>query len=474
MAEENKENLNIQEKLTNLLLKANKRQVEFQKNLGLSAAEAAVLSTELGKSADFTSNLATNSIAATKALSGLNKELGTGTALLAKQAIEVGRFARTLDLSAKSQANLAKTSVQTGKSIKSQLLSQIGIIKGVEAELGTRLDLQGVLDEANSIGGQIRSQLAANPAALAKTVAVAKELGFELSSIEGASKSILEFQSNIEAELSAELLTGRQLNLEQARLFALTGDYEGLTREIAANVGDFYEFSKLNVLQQDAIAKSVGMTSDQLSDQLFNQASITELKERARMEDDQATLQRLEALDIQTKLALILEKVQASFVSIAGFLEPIVNNSGFMLTIFSTLAAFKFTSLITSLLPVVSLLGAGAAGATAMTTALTLGLGAAAVAAGIGLVYGAYQAFKPVDDVAIPPGGASYISGPAGSFKLNSQDGLVAGTNLGGGGGGKSPEEIVTMAAKAATRAISVDFNSVRFNSVNSVDAVFA
>ena len=65
MAEENKENLTIQEKLTNLLLKANKRQVEFQKNLGLSAAEAAVLSTELGKSAgtaeiilDILSNLA--------------------------------------------------------------------------------------------------------------------------------------------------------------------------------------------------------------------------------------------------------------------------------------------------------------------------------------------------------------------------------------------------------------------------------
>ena len=173
------------------------------------------------------------------------------------------------------------------------------------------------------LSGQIRSQLAANPEALAKTVAVAKELGFELSSIEGASKSLLDFQSNIEAELSAELLTGRQLNLEQARLFALTGDYEGLTREIASNVGDFYEFSKLNVLQQDAIAKSVGMTSDQLSDQLFNQASITELKERARMKDDQETLKRLEALDIQTKFALILEKVQASFVSIAGFLEPI-------------------------------------------------------------------------------------------------------------------------------------------------------
>ena len=38
----------------------------------------------------------------------------------------------------------------------------------------------------------------------------------------------------------------------------------------------------------------------------------------------------------------------------------------------------------------------------------------------------------------------------------------------------RSDSDIITLASKAATRAISVDFNSVRFNSNNSVDTTFA
>ena len=124
MADEFEKNLNFQEKIFQTLIETNKRQVQFQKNLGLSAEEALKLSTELGKAADLSGDIATNSIAAAKALGGLNKELGIGTSLLAKQAVEIGRFARTLDLSVKSQANLAKTSVQTGRSVKAQLISQ--------------------------------------------------------------------------------------------------------------------------------------------------------------------------------------------------------------------------------------------------------------------------------------------------------------------------------------------------------------
>ena len=78
----------------------------------------------------------------------------------------------------------------------------------------------------------------------------------ELQEVVSTSKSLLDFQSSIDAELQAELFTGKQINLERARLFSLTGDYEGLTREINKEVGDFYEFSKLNVLQQDALAKA--------------------------------------------------------------------------------------------------------------------------------------------------------------------------------------------------------------------------
>ena len=80
--------------------------------------------------------------------------------------------------------------------------------------------------------------------------------GMELKEVAAAGKQLLDFEQSISAELEAELLTGKQLNLEKARLAALTGDYESLTEEINANVGDFSEFSKLNVLQQELLAKS--------------------------------------------------------------------------------------------------------------------------------------------------------------------------------------------------------------------------
>ena len=273
---------------------ANDQIVKFQKTLGLSVKDSAKFTRELGFATVGSRNIAVNLQNAAKAVGVLNKGLGTGTKLFKEQAIDVGRFAVTLGLSEKSQQNLAFTSIQQGKSVKDLVKSQIGAVTAVEAEFGTRLDILGAIKEASEVTGQVRAQLAGNLSELTRTVAVTKQFGFELDGIVNSSKSLLDFQSSIEAELEAELLTGKQLNLEQARLFALTGDYAGLTKEIANNVGDFYEFSQLNVLQQDAIAKSVGMTSDQLSDALFKEASIEELKEKARAESDEETLANLE------------------------------------------------------------------------------------------------------------------------------------------------------------------------------------
>ncbi len=39
-------------------------------------------------------------------------------------------------------------------------------------------------------------------------------------------ESLLNFETSIENELKAELITGKQLNLERARAAALTGDFQ--------------------------------------------------------------------------------------------------------------------------------------------------------------------------------------------------------------------------------------------------------
>ena len=50
MATENERNLDFQKQIFDLIVKANERQVSFQKNLGIGADEASKLSRELSKS----------------------------------------------------------------------------------------------------------------------------------------------------------------------------------------------------------------------------------------------------------------------------------------------------------------------------------------------------------------------------------------------------------------------------------------
>jgi Trp operon repressor len=478
--------------ITKAVISANKSQVQFQKSLGLSVSDSTKLTRQIASSATFSRNIGVSFVGTQKAITNINKSLGTGTKLVEEQAEAAGRFALTLGMSEEAQNNIAQVSIQTGKSFEDIVLSQVGIVKGVESELGARLNIAEVINEAASISGQMRAQMGGNVAEITRAVAVAKELGFELKAMAATSKALLDFQSNIEAELEAELLTGKQLNLEQARLYALTGDYEGLTREIKNNVGDFYEFSKLNVLQQDAIAKSVGMTSDSLSDALFKEESISELKERARAEGDKETLANLERLDIQKQFAQITLKIQSAFISFATYLEPVfqgfallAENADIVLGAMAGIAAYSTViaiqqGIITGeiIMQKIAMIQAAAARIIGAAIANPVAAIAGLVVGGLAVSYMRSETKKRAIGGPIAAGqpymvgerGPELIVPPnSGTVVPNNQ--LTTNTN---NQNKRSDTEIIALATKAAARSISVDFNSIRFNSNNSVDTTFA
>jgi hypothetical protein len=74
--------------------------------------------------------------------------------------------------------------------------------------------------------------------------------------------------------MEAEILLGRQLNLDKARQLALSGDIEGLQREVLKNVGSESEFNAMNVLQRRALAQSIGISVTELSKMVANQGNI--------------------------------------------------------------------------------------------------------------------------------------------------------------------------------------------------------
>jgi len=116
-----------------------------------------------------------------------------------------------------------------------------------------------------------------NIPALTNAILEAKKLGLSLDQVNKVAGSLLNFEESISAELEAELLLGKDINLERARLFALNNDIAGVTKEIAAQGITIESFSRMNRIQQEAIAKTLGMQAEELGKALYDAKVIEKL-----------------------------------------------------------------------------------------------------------------------------------------------------------------------------------------------------
>ena len=105
----------------------------------------------------------------------------------------------------------------------------------------------------------------------------AKKLGINFDTAVKIADNLLDFESSIQQQMEAEILLGRQLNLDKARQLALSGDIEGLQREVLKNVGSEADFNAMNVLQRRALAQSIGISVTELSKMVANQSNLNKL-----------------------------------------------------------------------------------------------------------------------------------------------------------------------------------------------------
>lgn len=311
----------------------------IRQEMGLTYGQAFKLRYEIAEASALSGDMVINTQRMMTTFGELNREFGTGASLNLEMVEDATRLRVAMGLTAKAVGNIAKFSNISGKSIKAIKLDMIGSVKAVEQEFGTRLNMRAVMNEAAEVTGQMRAQLEANPATIARTVAIAKELGMTIKSVADASASLLEFETSIENELKAELLTGKELNLERARAAALAGDYATVAEEINKQVGNFSDFSKMNVLQQQALAQAVGLTVDQLSDQLLAKENIQALAEEARAEGNEELARQLEARAVQEKFADAMMKIKGIIVDIAaGPLSALLEGMAGLLSIVAPIA----------------------------------------------------------------------------------------------------------------------------------------
>ena len=424
-------------------LKGSEKINTIQTTLGISYGEAQKLAGEMAITAARSEDVRVTTEGMLEAQQSINSEFQTAAALNTEMLASATSILDAQVMSAEATSQLAGDAARLGMTFDQSLQTQEDAVNAINSQTGAQISLKTVLDESNKVTGQIRAQLGANPEAIARAVTQAKALGFELEQIAASGEALLNFESSIEAELNAELLTGKQLNLEKARLAALTGDYETLTAEIASNVGDFNDFSSMNVLQQKAIAEAVGMTADQLANSLVTEENRSQLLADAAASGNDQAVNQLKAMSAAESFNKSLEKIQGvigdigiifapiidGFAKLVGYLSESSIIAGGMVGIFGAIAAIQATMAIKSLIGAYASIFKGSF----MAGPLGLPLAIAGSAALGGLIAG----ISSMDDGVIGSDGGMVVSGPKGSIQLNKDDSIVAGTNLGGGSGGE-------------------------------------
>jgi hypothetical protein len=484
----------------NAAINANKESVNLSKNLGYGAANADRVRGNFSSIERSSGNLNVN----TKNLSEAFNELSTTTGFVTEYSADALttqiKLTKQLGLSGDEAAGVYKFSVLTGQSSESTYKSMLKGYVATRNSLNVGVPFKAAMAEAAKVSGQLASNLGNNPETIIKAVVATRALGTSLEQAKSQGESLLNFESSIDNELKAELITGQQLNLERARAAALMGDQVTVAEELAAQGMTAAKFSGMNVIAQKSYAEALGTTSDELANQLAKRemalASGKSLAQITAEEADEAARRQ----DVQTKFNVAMEKLQSIIGNLvagplgtmlemlSGALEIINAMGPLLIGLATTFGVIKLSNMaiaaytlvqkeglvaqiakIPALIGLESALAAikteGAIAAISGASALTLGVGAIAIIAGIAAAVGAMKSYS-ADDMVSPGYGKRTILSPEGAIQLNNNDTIVAGTNLGGDG---EPESVKSTSNIDLTPMISA-INQVT-TAVNALNA---
>jgi len=294
------------EKIVKFFMGIQKTNVDIARTFGTTTENADMLRRNLINSANATGEIFANGKRFLEVQKAIAKEVGF-TNLRTTETLEtVTLLQYRMGLSAREAAacgsKLAGSTLNAKDVLENFLKSEVSLRR----QTGSAVSFQKSLQDAQGASEQTLANFNGNIGALASASAELARFGANLKQAEQISKSLLNFEQSIGSELEAELLTGRQLNFERARGAALQGDVLTASKEVLKQVGTIEDFRRLNVIQQEAIAKAAGL-------------EVSELAKSLRLRSD-ANLQRREFLRIAKEEGLAAAK---EFAQVQGFTDNI-------------------------------------------------------------------------------------------------------------------------------------------------------
>jgi hypothetical protein len=247
-------------------------------SIAVSSGETYVNTTNLIKAqAELTNQLQNASVASTNTLLAQTfltermKMSGDAAAVITARSEATGENA---------QATVEAMMKQNATAVKNQksFMTQNQLLKGVAAT-----------------SGEIASYFGYSNTAIAEGIQKVNRFGLSLQEAKNISEGLLDFESSIGNELELELLSGKELNLEKARVLAATGKQADATEEVMRQMSQLTDEQRKQPMVLEAAAKVLHLTKDQVAD-----AYLLE-KDKTRQKEEYTKLLR-EGNDLEAKM----------------------------------------------------------------------------------------------------------------------------------------------------------------------------
>lgn len=239
---------------------------EFGKNLGVGERDSRRLMGHFKNIADNSGPLLIRTSKIAEAFTSMTESLGFMAPMNEEMLTTSTLLQRQFGFTAEHIQSINELQSLSGKSFKDTFDTINGVSKAEGGRLKLMMTERQVMGEISKVSSLVLLNFKGNIPALTSAVVQSKKLGISLNEVAATANGFLDFESSISKEFEAQLLTGKDLNLQTLRRLALNHDTKGMMDEIGKRIPSMLAFEKMNTIERQSYAEAMNMSEESMAE----------------------------------------------------------------------------------------------------------------------------------------------------------------------------------------------------------------
>jgi hypothetical protein len=258
--------VNITKKVLDIITGWNGKIFEFGKNLGVGERDSRRMMNHFLNMSNASGPLLIRTSKLAEAFTSMTESLGFMAPMNSEMLTTATLLQRQFGFTAEHIQSINELQALSGKSFKETYDTVNGVSKAEGGRLKFMMTERQVMGEISKVSSLVLLNFKGNIPALTSAVVQSKKLGMSLNEVAATTNGFLDFESSISKEFEAQLLTGKDLNLQTLRRLALNHDTKGMMDEIGKRIPSMLAFEKMNTIERQSYAEAMNMSEESMAE----------------------------------------------------------------------------------------------------------------------------------------------------------------------------------------------------------------